>query len=63
MLAASFKNSMQVLELCRHGIGAATVAPDVMEGLAKNQAVTTAVEDFIRDFEDLAGAGKDMGTC
>ena len=63
VLAASFKNSMQVLELCRHGIGAATVAPDVMEGLAKNQAVTAAVEDFIRDFEDLAGAGKDMGTC
>ena len=27
------------------------------------QAVTAAVEDFIRDFEDLAGAGKDMGTC
>ena len=33
VLAASFKNSQQVLELCKYGIGASTVAPDVIEGL------------------------------
>ena len=40
VLAASFKNSQQVLELCAYGIGAATIAPDVIEGLIKNDAVT-----------------------
>lgn len=63
VLAASFKNSRQLLELCEYGIGAATAAPDVIEGLAKNQAVTAAVDDFIRDFEGLAGVGKDMSSC
>ena len=37
VLATSFKNSQQVLELCEYGIGAATVAPDVIEGLVKNK--------------------------
>ncbi len=60
VLAASFKNSQQVLELCRYGVGAATVAPDVIEGLVKNPAVDSAVETFIRDFEGLTGPGKTM---
>ena len=63
VLAASFKNSQQVLELCEYGIGAATIAPDVIEGLVKNQAITSAIEDFISDFEGLAGAGKTMSDC
>ncbi|NBH82168.1 fructose-6-phosphate aldolase [bacterium C-53] len=63
VLAASFKNSQQLLELCEYGIGASTVAPDVMEGLVKNQAVTSAVEDFIKDFEGLTGAGRNMSSC
>ena len=63
ILAASFKNSNQVQELCAYGVGAATVAPDVIEGLIKNACVTTAVEDFIRDFEGLCGAGKTMLDC
>lgn len=63
VLAASFKNSQQLLELCEYGIGAATVAPEVIEGLVKNQAITAAVDDFIRDFEGLAGEGKDMSSC
>ncbi|MBF7097764.1 fructose-6-phosphate aldolase [Alkalibacter mobilis] len=60
VLAASFKNSQQVLELCEHGIGAITASPDIIEGLVKNVAVTSAVEDFIADFEMLAGQGKTM---
>ena len=63
LLAASFKNSQQVLELCRYGIGAATVAPDVIESFVKNQAITAAVDDFVEDFEGLAGAGKTMSDC
>lgn len=38
VLAASFKNSQQILELCEYGVGASTVAPEVIEGLVKNQA-------------------------
>ena len=37
VLATSFKNSQQVLELCEYEIEAATVAPDVIEGLVKNK--------------------------
>ena len=60
VLAASFKNSQQVLELCRHGIGASTISCDVINGLVKNPAVTAAIEAFIADFEKLCGAGKNM---
>ena len=63
VLAASFKNSQQVLELCAYGIGAATIAPDVLEGLVKNPAITAAVTDFTRDFEGLVGIGKTMSNC
>lgn len=60
LLAASFKNTKQVLALCEYGIGAATVAPDVIEGMTKNEAVTAAVDKFVSDFEGLVGAGKTM---
>lgn len=63
VLAASFKNSQQVLELCEYGIGASTISPDVIEGLIKNDSVTMAVEAFTRDFEKLCGAGKTMSDC
>lgn len=60
ILAASFKNSQQVLELAKYGAGASTVAPDVIEGLIKLDAARCAVEVFIKDFEDLCGEGKTM---
>lgn len=63
VLAASFKNSQQVLELCAYGIGAATIAPDVIEGLIRNDAVTSAVDVFTKDFERLCGEGKTMRDC
>lgn len=63
VLAASFKNSQQVLELCKYGIGAATIGADVMEGLISNASVTSAVEAFIMDFEGLCGKGKTMLDC
>lgn len=63
ILAASFKNSNQVQELCAYGVGASTVAPDVIENLMKNASVACAVEDFIQDFETLCGEGKTMLDC
>jgi len=63
VLAASFKNSQQVLELCEYGIGAATISPDVIEGLVKNDSVAVAVAAFTKDFEDLCGSGKTMKDC
>lgn len=63
VLAASFKNSQQVLELCEYGIGASTISPDVIDALVKNTAITSAVGDFIKDFEELTGKGKTMSKC
>ncbi len=60
ILAASFKNSQQVLELCEYGVGAATIAPDVIHGLIKNDSVTMAIQTFTKDFEKLVGEGKTM---
>lgn len=60
VLAASFKNSQQILELARHGIGAATISPDVIERLLRIDSVTHAVDAFVSDFETLCGAGKTM---
>ena len=60
ILAASFKNSQQVLELAKHGAGASTVAPDVIEGLIKLDSARCAVEVFTKDFEALCGEGKTM---
>ena len=64
ILAASFKNSLQVLELCEYGVGAATVAPDIIEGFINNTTnVQAAVQDFTDDFEKLCGEGKTMLNC
>ncbi|WP_250672852.1 fructose-6-phosphate aldolase [Paraclostridium ghonii] len=60
VLGASFKNSKQVLELAKYGVGASTVSPDVIEGLIKNDAVNCAVDVFIKDFEKLCGENKTM---
>lgn len=63
VLAASFKNSQQVLELCKYGIGASTIGPDVIMGLIKNACVSSAIDDFTSDFEKLCGEGKTMLNC
>ena len=55
LLAASFKNSQQVLERCKYGVGAATVAPSVIEGFVKNAAIDAAVQVFVEDFQKLTG--------
>lgn len=63
LLAASFKNSQQVLELTKYGVKAITVAPDIMEGLVKNAAIDAAIEKFTSDFQGVAGVGKTMADC
>ena len=62
MLAASFKNSQQVLELCKYGIGAATAAPDVIRAFVSNPAITAAVDAFAADFQRLTGVSS-MKDC
>lgn len=63
VLAASFKNSQQIMELCEYGIGAATVGTEIIERLIKNATVESAVDAFIQDFEALCGQGKTMLNC
>ncbi len=63
ILAASFKNTQQVQALCACGIGAATAAPEVIEGFLKNASVEGAVAAFVSDFEGLCGIGKTMLDC
>jgi len=60
VLAASFKNSQQVLELAKYGIGALTIAPRVIEGFVKNAAIDSAIDAFVSDFEGLTGVGTTM---
>lgn len=61
LLAASFKNSQQVLELTKYGVKAVTAAPEVIEALVKNAAIDAAVHQFVKDFEAVNGKGKNMG--
>ena len=63
LLAASFKNSQQILELAKYGVKAVTAAPDVIEALVKNAAIDAAVEQFNKDFQGLVGQGKTMLDC
>lgn len=63
LLAASFKNSQQVLELVKYGVKAVTVAPDVIEGLVKNAAIDAAINQFTADFHGLVGEDKTMADC
>ena len=55
VLAASFKNSEQVLELVRQGVGAITAAPEVLAALIKNPATDAAIAEQNRHFEILVG--------
>lgn len=63
VLAASFKNSQQVLELTKYGIGASTIGTDVIEGLIKNKAIDAAIDVFNEDFASITGEGKTMADC
>lgn len=63
VLAASFTNSQQVQSMCLSGIGAVTIAPNVLHNLIKNASVADAEDTFLLDFESLCGEGKTMYNC
>ena len=60
VLAASFKNTQQALELAKYGVAAATVAPDVIRNFVNNVAVDSTVAAFVKDFSATYGEGKTM---
>ena len=60
IIAASFKNAQQVLELCKCGVGAATLAPENFFAMVNNSAIDSAVANFVDDFESFAGKDKTM---
>jgi len=60
VIAASFKNTHQVISLARCGVAAATAVPDIIEGFIKNDSVTAAVNDFVSGFEAVFGEGATM---
>ncbi|MEA5004528.1 MAG: transaldolase family protein [Christensenella sp.] len=53
VIAASFRNSHQVLSLCKYGVGAITAAPDVLRALTYHDATMCADENFGQDFLSL----------
>lgn len=55
VLAASFKNSHQVLDLALYGLGAATVSLEVIDKFIDAPMIEDAVNDFKADFESLCG--------
>ena len=55
VLAASFKNSQQVLELAEYGVGNATCGSGVIFSFVKNLAIDGAIQDFVDDFESITG--------
>jgi fructose-6-phosphate aldolase 2 len=63
LLAASFKNSQQVLELAKYGVKAVTVAPDVIDQMVKNAAIDAAIDQFTSDFEGVTAPGATMENC
>ena len=60
VLAASFKNSQQILELLKAGIGAITAAPDTLRNLPVCDAADCAIDVFVRDFESIDPSAKTM---
>lgn len=51
ILATSFKNSHQVFALCEYGVGASTVALDVINVLIKSDVITSAVSVLLMTFK------------
>lgn len=60
IMAASFKNSQQVLELCAYGIDSATCGPAIIDNFTASAAIGAAVDKFTSDFEKAVGKGKTM---
>lgn len=59
LLAASFKNSYQVMQLSEYNIDCVTCSGEIIRNMLKNKAVDGAVNDFVNDFYRVSG-GKNM---
>lgn len=55
MLAASFRNVHQVIELAEYGVYSATVDPDIIERMLANDSVDAAVAKFSADMATAYG--------
>lgn len=58
ILAASFKNSNQVLELVERGVGALTLGSAVFDGLVNDRNVDFAIKTFEDDFGKILDEGQ-----
>ena len=58
ILAASFKNSNQVLDLVERGVGALTLGSDVFKGLVNDKNVDFAIKTFEEDFAGILDQGQ-----
>ncbi|SMC17029.1 fructose-6-phosphate aldolase 2 [Clostridium acidisoli DSM 12555] len=57
VLAASFKNAQQVLELMKVGVHSVTVPPDIAKAMMNHPLTEWSVNKFIEDWEDAFGGG------
>ena len=57
VLAASFKNSQQVIELMKAGVHSVTVPPDIAKAMMNHPLTDWSVDKFIEDWESAFGKG------
>lgn len=57
VLAASFKNAQQVIELMKAGVHSVTVPPDIAKAMMNHPLTDWSVERFIEDWEAVFGKG------
>lgn len=55
LLPASFKNTQQVLEVLKAGVGSITLPPDIAAELFAHPAVQPAVNRFSQDWQEVFG--------
>jgi TalC/MipB family fructose-6-phosphate aldolase len=55
LLPASFKNTQQVMEVLKLGVGAITIPADIAEQMLKHPAVPAAVTQFSREWHETFG--------
>lgn len=62
ILAASFKNIRQVLDMARLGIASMTIPSELFDKFLTESVVTEAVDAFTRVFEEKCGPGSNMAS-
>ena len=63
MLAASFRNVHQVIELAEYGVYSATVDPDIIERMLTNDSVDAAIAKFSADMTSAYGEQIGRASC